>query len=93
MAIGNLILGQSSGSIAASTLIKTGQGGILFIYPTASSSGIVRVWDGTAATGGTNLTGSIALTAATRVDLNLGFGTGCYVELVSGTATFFVNYV
>jgi hypothetical protein len=92
MSIGNLALGQSTGSKSASTLVKTGPGGIQFIFPTASSSGIVAVFDGTDTTG-TNLTGSITLAANTPVNINLGFGTGCYVQLVSGTATFFVNYV
>lgn len=92
MAIGNLPIGQSSGSISVDTLVKTGAGAVLYLYPTASSSGIVAIYDGTS-TAGTNLTGSITLTAATRIDLNLGFGTGLWVELVSGTATFYVSYV
>lgn len=92
MSTGNLALGQSSGSKSASTLVKTGQGGVLYLYPTASSSGLVAIYDGIDATG-TNLTGSITLVAGTKVDLNLGFSTGCFVNLVSGTATFYVNYV
>lgn len=92
MAIGNLLIGQSTGSKSASTLVKTGQGACLYIYPTASSSGLVAVYDGLDATG-TNLTGSIALTANTKVVIDLGFSTGCYINLVSGTATFYVSYV
>lgn len=92
MSIGNLPIGQSSGAKTASGLIKTGQGAILSIIPTASSSGIIAVFDGTDTTG-TNLTGSITLTAFTNVNLMFGFGTGLYVQLVSGTATFVVNYV
>ena len=95
MTIANLTLGQSSGSKSASTIIKSSQGGIQFIFPTASSSGIVAIYDGTDTTGntGTNLTGSLSLTAGTPININLAFGTGCTVVLVSGSATFWVNYV
>lgn len=92
MAIGNLPIWQSSGSKTASTLVKTGQGAVGYIFPTASSSGLVAIYDGTDATG-TNLTGSITLTAGTKVIVDLGVGTGIFVNLVSGTATFFVGYV
>ena len=92
MSTGNLISGQSSGSLSASTLIKTGQGVAIYLYPTASSTGVVAIFDSLTATG-TNLTGSISLVAGTKIDLNLGFGTGLFVQLVSGSATFYVNYV
>lgn len=95
MSTGNLISCQSSGSKTASTLVKTGQGAVVYIWPTASSSGIVAVFDGVDVTGavGTNLTGSITLVAGTRVSIDLGFSTGLAIQLVSGTATFFVGYV
>lgn len=92
MSTGNLPTWQSSGSKTASTLVKTGQGAVGYIFPTASSSGLVAIFDGIDATG-TNLTGSITLVAGTPVIVNLGVGTGIYVQLVSGTATFFVGYV
>lgn len=92
MPIGNLAVGQSSGTKTASTLIKTGQGAIISILPSASTSGIVAVFDGIDTTG-TNLTGSFTLVAGTPLVLNLAFSTGCYVQLVSGSATFAVNYV
>lgn len=92
MSTGNLVIWQSSGSKSASTLVKTGQGAVAYIWPTASSSGLVAIYDGIDATG-TNLTGSITLTAGTKVIVDLGFSTGCFVNLVSGTATFFVGYV
>lgn len=95
MSTGNLIVWQSGGSKSASQLVKTGQGVAGYLYPTASSSGIVAVFDGTDTTGatGTNLTGSITLVAGTRVPLELGFSTGLTVQLVSGSATFWVGYV
>lgn len=95
MSTGNLNSYQSSGSKSASTLVKTGQGILGYIYPTASSTGIIAVFDGTDTTGatGTNLTGSITLVAGTRVTLDLGFGTGLAVQLVSGSASFWVGYV
>lgn len=95
MSTGNLLSWQSSGSKTASTLVKTGQGVVGYIFPTVSSSGIVAVFDGVDVTGaaGTNLTGSITLVAGTRVSIDLGFATGCSIQLVSGTATFWVGYV
>ncbi len=37
--------------------------------------------------------GVLTITAGTKVVIDLGFGTGLYVQLVSGSATFFVGYV
>lgn len=92
MSTGNLNSWQSTGGKSASTLVKTGSGVVGYIFPTASSSGVIAVYDGTDTTG-TNMTGSISMTAGTKVILDLGVGTGIYVNLVSGTGTFFVAYV
>ena len=92
MSTGNLISTQSSGSKSASALIKTGQGTVVYLFPTASSTGIVAVYDGIDATG-VNLTGSITLTAGTRVTLEFGFSTGLFINLVSGSASYWVGYV
>ena len=92
MAIGNLILGQSTGSKSASTLVKTGPGGVIYIYPTASSTGIIALYDGLDATG-TALTGSVTLTANTRYTVEMAFATGLFIQLVSGSATFYAVYV
>lgn len=95
MSTGNLNCYQSSGSKSASAVIKTGQGILGYIYPTASSTGIIAVFDGTDTSGatGTNLTGSITLVAGTRVTLDMGFAVGLTVQLVSGSASYWVGYV
>lgn len=95
MSTGNLECYQSSGSKSASALVKTGSGVIGYIFPTASSTGIIAVFDGTDTSGatGTNLTGSITLVAGTRVTLDMGFAVGLTIQLVSGSASFWVGYV
>lgn len=72
--------------ISASTLIKTGQGVLHRIVVTASSSGVITVYDNTAGSG-TKIIDALAVAAKDMIELNAWFTTGCYVNIDSGTAT------
>lgn len=74
-------------NITASTLIKTGSGQIYGILVNSHTTGVIKAWDNTSAAT-TAIGGSIALpTAGTFIPYVGGtFGTGLFIELVSGTA-------
>jgi hypothetical protein len=79
-------------SISASTAVKATPGVLHRILVTASSSGILKVYDSTAASG-TVVIANLSVAAKDNFELNIQCGTGIYVELVSGTATWSVMYV
>jgi hypothetical protein len=79
----------SDGSVKASA-------GVLYgIVCTASSSGVIRLFDNTAGSG-TEIYNSVsAITAGAVISFPAGilFNTGLYFDLVSGTGTFNILYI
>lgn len=78
-------------SISASTAVKATPGVLHRILVTASSSGVLKVYDSTAASG-TVVLSNLSVAAKDNFEINSQHGTGIYVELVSGTATWTVFY-
>lgn len=77
------------GPVSASGIVKSGAGRFSGFICTASSSGVVRLWDNTTATG-TKILDSLAVSAGQIITIPGGctpFANGLYLELVSGTAT------
>lgn len=95
-------LGRLFGGSLASYSNKTADGsvkasaGVLYgIVCTASSSGVIRLFDNTAGSG-TELYNSVsAITAGAVISFPAGilFNTGLYFDLVSGTGTFNILYI
>jgi hypothetical protein len=79
-------------SKSADALIKTGPGFLGGIQVTASASGIIRLYDNTAASG-TVLIDQLAVFPGDCYEWRLEFTTGLYFDLVSGTATVTIFYI
>lgn len=79
-------------SVSADTLIKTGEGVAWCAYVTASSSGVIRFYDNTAASG-TVIVDQVSVAAQDVIPMPCEFSTGLYFDLVSGTATVTVYYI
>lgn len=81
--------------VSASAILKTGVGRLSGFVVTASSSGVIKIWKNTAASGDL-MFDTLSVTAGQVVAIPngmAGFSIGLYFELVSGTATisFFGN--
>ena len=79
-------------SKSADALIKTGQGFLARVIVTASSVGVIRLYDNTAASG-TVILDSLSVVAGDVVEIPVEFTTGLYFDLVSGTATVTILYI
>lgn len=81
--------------VSASAILKTGVGRLSGFVVTASSSGVIKIWKNTAASGDL-MFDTLSVTAGQVVAIPngmAGFAIGLYFELVSGTVTvsFFGN--
>ena len=81
-----------SSSKSADGTVKTGPGFLGGIQVTASASGVIRLYDNTAASG-TVLIDQIAVFAGDCYEWPIEFTTGLYFDLVSGTATVTIFYI
>lgn len=79
-------------SVSADTAIKTGPGMVWKVICTASASGVIKVWDNTAASGNVILD-SYTIFPCDEVELMAEYSTGLYLDVVSGTATVTVLYI
>lgn len=79
-------------SISASTLIKTGPGVGVMIHVTSSTSLVIKVWDGTSASG-TVILANLAVAAKEQIVFPPEFTTGLYIEFISGSGALTVYYV
>lgn len=79
-------------SVSADALVKTGEGQFYRALVTASSSGVIRFYDNTAASG-TVLIDQMTVYPGDIIDMPMQFTTGLYFDLVSGTATVTILYL
>lgn len=79
-------------SLSADGLVKTGQGFLDRVLVTASASGVIRLYDNTAASG-TVLMDQITVYAGDCIKLPVEFQTGLFFDLVSGSATVTILYI
>ncbi len=77
-------------NLAASALVKTGEGFMVGIFVASSSSGTIKVWDNTSAAT-TVLVNTFSAIAGTWYPIPFRFKTGCYVTL-AGTIDCTVSY-
>lgn len=78
--------------IAASTLIKTGEGDLHLCQISSSSSLVIRLWDNVSAAT-RKIIGSLAVNAGEEYDWPAHFTTGLYVEFVSGSGELTVFFI
>lgn len=79
-------------SISASTAVTTGPGRLWGILVTASSSGVIKIWDNASAASGTAIVDTLTVAAKDNLRMPASFTAGCYVQIVSGTATLTVFF-
>lgn len=79
-------------SLSADGLVKTGEGQAYGVYVTSSSSGVIRFYDNTAASG-TVILDQVSVAAQDFIPMPASFYTGLYFDLVSGSATVTVYYI
>lgn len=79
-------------STAADALVKTGKGFLGGLIVTSSASGVIRLYDNTAASG-TVILDQIAVFNGDSFDIPVEFQTGLYFDLVSGTATVTILFI
>jgi hypothetical protein len=79
-------------SMSADTSVKVGQGFLAAVIVTASASGVIRLYDNTAASG-TVILDQIAVYPGDSFNLPVEFKTGLFFDLVSGTATVTILYI
>ncbi len=79
-------------SVSADALVATGRGFFGGLLVTASSAGVIRLYDNTAASG-TVLVDQFAVYAGDALIFPLEYFTGLYFDLVSGTATVTILYL
>lgn len=79
-------------NLAASGLVKTGEGDCHLVLISASTSLNIRLYDNTAASG-TVIVASMGVEAKEEYDIPAHFGTGLYVEFVSGAGSLTVFYI
>lgn len=78
--------------LSASGLVKTGEGDCHLLLISSSSSLVVKIWDGVAASG-TVIVSNMAVAAKEEYDIPAHFATGLYVEVISGTGAFTVFFI
>ena len=86
MAIGNLNVGSYE-LISATGNIRVGSGALLGIFASASSSGIIAIYDSAGTTTTAPMVAQFTLVAGTWYNLPFTFADGLYIVLVSGTAS------
>lgn len=79
-------------SKSASGIVKTGSGFLRGFLVSASASGLIRLYDNTAASG-TVIIDQLAVFPGDSFDWPTEFKTGLYFQLVSGTATINLLYI
>lgn len=83
--------------LSADGVVKAMSGELYGIIVTASTTGIIRIFDNPSAASGTEIYNSVAALTAGQVITFGGLGieakTGLYLDLVSGTATVNVLFV
>lgn len=82
--------------LSADGVVKGSPGSLYGVVVTASTTGIIRIFDNASAASGTELYNSVTALAAGAVVTFGGLGiqasNGLYMDLVSGTGTFNVLY-
>jgi hypothetical protein len=79
-------------NLTASALVKTGAGRVAGFYVNSTTSGVIKFWDNTSAAT-TAITGNITpAVGAHAFPADGNFGTGLYVQVVSGTIDITVFY-
>jgi hypothetical protein len=91
MAIGNLQIGQAA-QITGSQNVKSGQGAILGVIVSGSTSGTLALYDSATTTTTSKLVDTIALTGGGVLPISLGFSAGLYA-VIGGTASITIVYV
>ena len=71
-------------NLSASAIVATDAGKMLGVFCASSSSGTLKLWDNTAASG-TVIVNTFNLTAATFYEIPASFANGCYAT-IGGTA-------
>lgn len=79
-------------SLSADGVVKTGKGFLGGLLVTSSASGVIRLYDNTAASG-TVIVDQFAVNAGDSIDLPIQFNTGLFFDLVSGSATVTILYI
>lgn len=79
-------------SLSADGLVKAGRGWLGAILVTSSASGVIRLYDNTAASG-TVIVDQLGVYPGDTFDIPIEFQTGLYFDLVSGTATVTLLYI
>lgn len=92
MSMGAIPSGVSSGPLTASGLVKTGEGVLLGILVSSSTSGTIKAWDNTAASGTVLFDTTAAVTAPLYIPVNMAFASGLYLTL-GGTISCAAVYV
>jgi hypothetical protein len=82
--------GRSTLNGSTSQSVKASAGRLTGIFVASSTSGTIKLWDNTAASG-TVLVNTFSATAATWYPLPFAFGTGLYIT-VGGTIDYTVSY-
>jgi len=94
MSIGNLNIGNSSGPLTGSSVVKTGQGALIGILVSTATSGTIKAWDNTAASGTVlfDTTAALTLSSPLFVPVNMAFANGLFLTL-GGTISCAAVYV
>lgn len=79
-------------STNASGVIKATQGVIHRIVVTASSSGVITLYDNATAASGTKIINALSVAAKDNFEINAQFDNGLYLSIDTGTATVTVLY-
>lgn len=82
--------GASSLNGSTSQLVKTGDGDLVGIFVASSSSGTIKLWNNTAASGAV-LVNTFNATAGTWYPLPFSFTAGLYIT-VGGTIDYSISY-
>jgi len=88
MAIGNIQAGNTK-VLTASGTVKVGDGVLLGVIVSSSTSLTIKLWDNTAASGTVLVDTTAAITAPTFIPMPVAFGTGLFATLGgTGSAAF-----
>jgi hypothetical protein len=79
-------------SLSADGLVKSGKGYLGGFLVSASTAGVIRLYDNTAASG-TVILDQFTVAAGDNVTFRVEFQTGLYFDLVSGTATVSILHI
>lgn len=62
------------------------------VFVSASSSGVISIYDNASAASGTKIVDALAVAAKDSIEINAFASNGLYLDLVSGTATLTIMY-